>query len=135
MATNYEILSAELTGDPLGRNYSGMTNAQVVASLTAVDRDNWVTLTAAEIFEAVDLTEMNGLVADKRANVDTVLALGGDLATSPGSKVRSTLVDAFGGGSTTITTLASLANQQISRASELGIAGWVTEGRVAQAKA
>ena len=135
MTVQQDILAAELTEDPLTIGYSGMSDAVVLNNLTTPNQDNWVAITGAEIMQAIDITELNALAVGDRANVDTVLSLSGEIATDPTSKARELMIDAFGGGSATITNLATVANQPVTRAQQLGIAGWVTEGRIAQARA
>lgn len=128
-----ETLKAEITNDPLGRGYAGMTDAQVAADLNTVNRDNWVPLSSSQIFESIDAAEFVALTPAQQARVDRILGLGSGIQTTPGSQARSELIAVFGGGSTTITTLASIANQQISRAQELGL-GVVREGHVTEAR-
>ncbi len=134
----YDTLTSELTTDPLGRGYSGMSDAAVLADLNTAYRDNWVPVSGAEMFEALNATEFTALSPGDRARVDRILSLSigstGGIATAPGSQARAEMISVFGGGSATITALAAIANQQITRAAELGLAGWVTVGRIATAR-
>ena len=130
----FEVLQGEVQGDPLGRGYSGMTNQAVLDSLVAVDRDNWVSLSAAEIFEAIDLGELNALQNSDKARVDRVLGLSGEIVTAPGGKARSEMVSVFGGGNVTIGNLAALANRPVSRAQELGLVGYLNLERIGAAR-
>lgn len=131
----WAALVSEIQSDPLARGYAGMSDAQVLASLNTVDRDNWQALTGSEIVEAIDVTEYKALSVVNRDAVDMVVSSGDAIQTAPGSNARAIFIDAFGGGSTTITVLAAIANPQQSRAQELGISGYVTAYRVGQARA
>lgn len=119
--TDFKALEQEVLNDPAARGYSGMTDAQVAASILLADVDNWVELSSSEIFESIDAAEFAALLPAAQARVDRVLGLGSGIKTAPGAQARSELVSVFGGGSTTITTLASIANQQTSRAAIAGI--------------
>lgn len=130
----WTALVNELANDPLPRGYGGMSDQQIYDSLLATNRDNWIPLTGAQVLEAIDLSELNALAANKRANVDTVLALSGEIELGPGTKARAILQDAFGSLSTTATNLAAVANKQVSRAQELKLIGYITVYRVGQAR-
>ena len=127
-------LKTEIDTDPLARVYSGMDDAAVAVDMNTAYRDNWIPLTSSQIFEVIDATEFQGLSVGDQSRVDRVLGLGVDVQTVPGSQARAELIAVFGAGSTTIGSLATLANPQQSRASELGI-GFVKEGHVQQARA
>lgn len=134
---DYKILKTEIDSDPLTRGYSGMTDLQVSDSLNTVNRDNWVPITAAQVYEAVSQSDYDGLdpVIDAAdlAELDRIFSLGGDIPTAPGGRVRNKLIGIFGGGSTTITNLAAIANQKRSRGVEIGW-GVVTEADVTRAR-
>jgi len=134
MADRYQILTDELNNDPLGRGYAGMSDADVVDSLNTADRDNWVELLSAEVFEVTDRSEFIALSSGNKDRVDRIFSLGSAIPSKPGSNARAELIAVFGSTSVTIQNLASIANQPISRAQELGLGGWVTEGRVAQVR-
>lgn len=114
--------------------YAGMTDEEVVTELMTEDKDNWVAITAAQIFETIDRTEFASLSNSDQTRIDRILGLGGEIPTAPGGQARDELIDIFGGGSTTISNLASIANQQVSRASQLGL-GRVLVGDVQRARA
>lgn len=81
------------------------------------------TLTSAELFEAIDLTEYAALaIAEpaKHARVDRVLDLSGDIQVHPGSKARAFLTDAFPNGTTTFTEIGTVVSDTVSRGSQLG---------------
>jgi hypothetical protein len=128
-----EDLADELNTDPLARGYSGMTDAQAADDLNIVNRANWVDLTSSQIFETISASEFQSLNQVGQGRVDRILGLGADIKTAPGSQARNELIAVFGGGSATITSLATVANQQRSRADELGL-GFIFEGHVANAR-
>ena len=117
-------LQNERTNDPLVRGYSGMTDAQFLASVTTVDRVNArTTMSAGEIFEQVDAAEFAALNNTNKARVDRVLGLGAEVIVGPGNNHQAVqeMIAAFGGGSNTLSALAVLRDQLFSRAEELGL--------------
>lgn len=131
----YATLASELTTDPLGRGYAGMTDVQALADLNTVYRDDWLNVTGAEIAKAIDFTEYKALSIAARQYVQMVANISDSVPSSPGSVVRDGIASAFGVPSGTVTNLLALANPQQSRAEELGLAGWITEGRINEARA
>ncbi len=122
MADKIEILRTELTTDPLVRGYAGMTTAQKITSLNAVDRTLAVdTVTGAEIYNAVNQAEFDALSAVEMAQVDRITALGDEISVADSGRARNTLLSLFAGGTTTRTNLAALKTRAVSRAVELGI--------------
>ncbi len=119
--TKLAILKTEIDTDPLARIYSGMTDDQLITSLNNKNRDFWITLSSAQIYQAVDLTELLALSAADQVRMDRVFSLAGEIVTAPGTNVRTEMIAVFGGASTTISNLASLANRPISRGAELTI--------------
>jgi len=115
------ILGDELTNDPLGRGYAGMTDKEAVADINSIYRDNWIPISSSQIFETIDATEFMALGPGDIERVDRILGLGADIQTVPGSQSRAEMISVFGGGSNTIANLATLANQQISRGADLKI--------------
>ena len=113
-------IHGELVNDPLGRGYAGMTDQQQLDDLKDPRRDNWVSLSASQIFEAIDAAEFIGLAPAKKARVDRILGLGAEIQTAPGSQARAELISIFGGSSTSITNLVAIANQRVSRTTEMG---------------
>src|SRR6056297_877635 len=51
---DYAKLTAELTDDPLGRGYAGMTDAEAEASLNTADREVQTTVPAGVLHQAMD---------------------------------------------------------------------------------
>lgn len=130
--TDYAVLKNEIATDPLTRGYSGMTNAQIAASLNTANRTrNRTSMTASEVLNAISVTEFNVLTAANKQLVWDLVHLG---TLNPFGVEATLFTNIFGGGSTTISTLAGLRSQSISRATELGL-GVVSEGLVAEAKA
>lgn len=115
------ILKNEIDTDPLGQGYAGMTDNQLITTLNAKNRDFWVDLTSAQMFQAIDLAELAALSVGEQARVDRVLLLTGDIKTGPGANARAEFLSTFGAGAITIQNLISLANQPIGRGQELGI--------------
>lgn len=128
------ILVGELSVDPLGRGYLAMSDDQVFSSLESVDRDNWVLITGADIARSIDQSEFDVKTLSERTYVQMVTGIADSVPSEPGSVVRSGLIAVFGAGSATAANLLAVANQQVSRAQELGLAGWLTRGRIASAR-
>jgi hypothetical protein len=108
-------LETEVQTDPLGRGYSGMTDAQVVTDLNTVYRTrNTPNLSGDEVFAATEPTEFNalddgsGTLADvknqwisfcARDNIDAFVTAN-----------EQFVIDIFGGGSTTVSKELGLHN-------------------------
>lgn len=131
---NFAVLTAEITGDPLGRGYSGMSDKAVANDLNTTYRTRVLdVLNGGAVYEQVDVSEFAGLTDAQRAEVWDIVHLGASIPVGPGSKARSRFVSIFGGGSTTISNLAAATTQSISRAEELGLPA-VREGDVIKAR-
>lgn len=128
-------LAAELTNDPLGRGYAGMTPALAAASLNArnrpgPDRD---TVPAYEILEAIVPAEWTSLSAAEKQRVQTIISAG--TVNLKGANTRAMLGAAFGAGTTTRANLLALqAGPPISRAEELNLGAAVGDGHVVSAR-
>ena len=130
-----QTLRDELANDPLARGYSGMTVEEVFASLTAVDRTVTVGfLEAAEIFDAINIGEYQNLAAGDKDSVALILGLSGPINVGSPSNARTILANAFDSNSDTRIALLKLIDRTVSRAEELGIAGWLTGGRIKKAR-
>ncbi len=114
-------LKNEIDTDPLARGYAGMTDDELVTSLNTKDRDFWIELTSAQIYALIDLTELAAKSTAEQVRIDRILSLAGQIATAPGANARAEFISVFGGSSTTISNLATVANVPISRATELEI--------------
>ena len=121
------ILSDEISGDPLGRGYSGMSDAEIVTSLNTVDRtQNRSSMTASEVLNAIDIAEWNALSDADQQKIWDVLHIRG---INPFGVEATIFVAVFGAGSDTITALQAARVTTVSRATELGI-GFVKLGHV-----
>ena len=129
-----DILKAELTDDPEFIGYSVMSNVEAADSLNTANRTvTRETLSSADIYETIVVSEFQALSDAAKVYVRDILALGGDVRVGAGSKARTVLIGAFGGGSGTITALAAAITDTVSRAAELGL-GFVQPGDVENAR-
>ena len=124
--SDYDILAAEITGDPLAVGYAGMTDQQRYDSLTndtarpAPDKDS---ITSQVLFEAINRTEWIGNAPDAafQARLDRMLGLG-QILVGPSTQGRVELLDLFDNTNwptTRATLIAYVQNQTQSRADEL----------------
>ena len=114
-------LKTEITDDPLGRGYAGMTDAEIAISLNTANREvNKTLMTASEVLNAIDITEWNALTDAAQQKIWDVLDIG---EINPFGIEATIFVAVFGGGSATITALAAVRKTIVSRASELGLSG------------
>ena len=128
---NLTALKAELTDDPLGRGYSGMSESEAAASLNAVNRNvNVEAVTGQEIFEATVPADYDALPAKDKPLYAIIVGLGTILVNGTNTKAR--LVAMFA-GTPTLSALAVLQKHLVSRAAELGL-GHVGGGNVTQAR-
>lgn len=130
---DFVILHDELTNDPLGRGYSGMTDLQAAADLNTVyrSRDRGV-VDAHELIDATVPSEWSALTAAEKQRYQTLTGAGQVNVQS--TNVRSAFGAMFGAGTQTRTNLIALQSETISRATELGI-DHVYEGHVFMARA
>lgn len=125
-------LRAELTDDPLGRGYTGMTDEQAATSLNSADRTRFrQSIPNREIFAGLDLTEFKALSPEERAAFSLVMQMDAIDATDPNT--RSVLGAIFPAGSNTRTKMMTVAQETISRGVELGL-GTVRVGQVEEAR-
>ena len=112
-------VTAELTDDPLGRGYSGMTDAEALADLyTAYITQTRSSMSASEVLNAVDVPEFNALDADAQRRIWDVLHCG---SVNPSGVEATIFTAAFGAGSATIIALVAARTELITRAAELGL--------------
>lgn len=78
-----------------------------------VNRD---TLSGAELFDAIELTEFSALDAAKQDRIKFLIQIGGQMAVGPNSKARAWLLDAFPDGTTTYDALVALVQRPGSEA-------------------
>ena len=129
---NIPALAAELTA---GHPDTGAYNVddQIAANqLNAVNRSrNIASLSGDGLFSATDTVEFAALTEAKKSNW---LAFCGRESVDPFGAANVAFVNwVFGGGSTTISSLASLRTESVSRAVELGL-GFVQPGHVENAR-
>ena len=114
---NYEILSTELALPA----YSAMTDAAAAADLNVVDISQVKSsMSGSDIWAATDSTEYIALTDAKKARWLSFCAIDSH-DPSVGGLAQLFVVNMFGGGSTTVTTLGTLRTDTISRAAELGL--------------
>lgn len=119
------ILEDEISGDPLGRGYSGMDDVALLTSLNTADRSrNRTSMTGREVKVSVNVTEYN-LLSDAKKQQFIELTASNDLGDLDSGldlfgTDRDILIDIFGGGSTTVSNLATARVETISRGVEIG---------------
>jgi len=91
-------------------------------------------MTGAEILAATDSTEYAGLSDAKKAQYLSFTSGNDTIDPAAGGIAQEIIVDIFGAGSVTVTTLALLRQETISRAEELGL-GFVIIGDIQNARA
>ena len=114
------ILKAELANDPLGRGYSGMTNAQLVTSLNTKDRPhNKDILTGQELFYNTVQSEYASKTDFQKLQWLSFCGIG---EIDPfNATVQALVISIFGAGSDTVANLVAARVELISRAQEGGI--------------
>lgn len=126
------ILKTEITGDPLGRGYSGMMDLEVAIDLNTVYRTKTRdTVAGWEIFNVTDDTEYSALTDAQKSSWDALCGIEQIDTGSGVAKARE--AELFGGGTTTRSNLAALKSPAASRASELGLSV-IYEGNVQEAR-
>lgn len=136
--TPRQILTNEITTDPLNRGYSTMTDLQVMESLNTVDRPapdlNY--LSSTQIFEVLDPTDYETLEASPTQldRLKVLLALG-TVNVGPISQGRAVLASLFPEGSTTRTALLNAVAQTQPRWKEIGLSRGVTEEQISIVRA
>ncbi len=131
MAVNIDILRAELTDDSLARGYSGMSDKASASDLNSIYRErNRTSMTSSEVFQAIDVNELNALT---EANRDDVMHVLGFASLDPFGREAVLFTGHFGALSATITALKALRKEAVSRGVELGL-GEVKTGHVEEAR-
>lgn len=126
-------LANELAADPLGRGYAGMTDEEAAADLNTAYRTRALgTITAAEIWNAVDATEYAALDAAGKAQVDLISGMG-DAVPIQAGLIKSTLFGIFNAQSTSRANLIALVAPPQTRAEELDL-GIVKVGQVEEVR-
>ena len=129
---NIETLKTELVS---GHPDTGAYDADDVLAanqLNAVNRTvNVESVTGQQIFEAVVPAHYVALSADHKQLFGMIVGLETILVN--GTNTKAALVAMFSGATATLTALAALQTEQVSRAAELGI-GVVAPGHVENAR-
>ncbi len=129
MTVDPNALRTELDGDP---RYDGLSDADTTDLINLPDRTrNRESMSATEIIQAVDLTELAALSIGGKVDFWGLLGMA---ELDPFGKEATLMVGLFGGSSETIVALQALRIDTISRAEELGF-GVVREGDVKTARA
>ena len=125
-------LKSELTDDPLGREYDGMTDQEAADDLNTEYRElirekieTW------EVIEATLPSEWAALTAGEKERYQTFIAAG--TLNPSGANTKQAFAAMFGAGTTTRANLLALSTKTVSRAEELEI-DFVTAARVASAR-
>ena len=127
---NIDALKAETDTDPLARGYAGMTEAAVADSLNAINRSrNRTSVSPGEMQRAVDGAEFVALSDVKQR---AWLAILSD-SVDPNNANTIAQVTAIWTSGTTLTNLAALQTEAVSRAVEIGL-GFVKQGHVQEAR-
>lgn len=126
-----DTLKDEITIDPLGKVYVGMTDQQLADSLNAKTRSrNRSSMSASEVMNQIDVAEFNALTTVNERKIWDVLHIG---EINPFGVEATIFSNVFGGGSSTISNLQTARVQSISRAEELGF-GFIPVGEVTNAR-
>lgn len=125
-------LGAELTADPELLGYAAPPGYWAdetaafadFALLTTVNRPVDVeTLSASQLFEAIDNADWDSRDAAQQAKIQLVVSLGDSIQIAPGTKARTILAAALTGATNSLANLAALGTKNVSRAEELGFSG------------
>jgi len=132
MANIIDTIKNEIDIDPLGISYVGMTDLQVLASLTGLTRSrNRTSMSGREVGEEIVDAAYDALTDAKKNQVLTLVA-SQDL--DPFSLGANVIKDIFGAGSTTVTQLIAARVESISRLTEIGATGKVGLGMIQEAR-
>lgn len=135
--TNADLLAikSELQNNPLAlspgylaltaENDEANANAlNLVRTETAIDRES---IHVSEIAKAIDRDEFNAASAADRQYIEMVTS-GGDVNPKAGSEVREGLLQIFGAGTESRTSLNALLTEPASRINHLYKAGTLSQG-------
>ncbi len=114
-----QVLCDEVSIDPLGRGYSGMTSQQVADDLTTNYRTAWLScVDGSALLDAIDAADWVSVTDAQQSQALSILAIG---CLNPQGNARTLMIGIFGSGSQTIVNMAAVAQEPISRAAELGL--------------
>lgn len=133
---DYGTLAAELTNDPVGLGYAGLTNAQAAAKLNATNTGrtrNRARVEVTEVFNCIDdgAWPATAILQDKLRGVLSMPYV--DASNTNTRGILGAIFPNSGATAATRTRLLALGTEAISRATELGL-GYVSEGDVALAR-
>lgn len=112
------VLQDEITNDPLGRDYAGMTDQQLVDSGYVLNRTrNRLVMSGSEVANQIDVGEFNGLTAGNEAKIWNVLHLG---EINPFG-IEATIFQNVFGASATVNNLQAARVESIGRWEEIGV--------------
>ena len=127
------VLLAELTDDPLGRGYSGMTDEEAATDLNTVYREvNVTSVSGQDLVEATATLDYDALDAAQLQEYWGICGMGEILVNATNTKNK--LLAMFGPGTDTRANLAVLQKTTISRTAELEL-GTVAVGHVQRVRA
>lgn len=125
---NYQTLKQEIALPA----YDGLTDQQIADAMnTANINRNRTTITGEEMLESMDTTEYALLLDTKKLQWLSICSMD---RVDPWGRIVDVVKDIWGNGSTTLSNLASVRVETISRAGELGLSD-VSESDVAYARA
>lgn len=133
---DYEALAAELTNDPIGRNYAAMADEDVVISLNTEDRTrikSWVT--GYDVFRATDPTEFESKTEVQRREWMMLCAI--DQLDPDNNGIMVALAQSIfdiPANSPTVQALIVLRTETITRFQELGFGFKAVLGDVQNAR-
>jgi len=112
---DYKLLSIEIATV----TYNGMTDAETLAELIASNKQrNRSSVSGNEILEAIDPAALSALTGDALVKVMSIIGMD---SVDPFGNAAQIFVDAFGAGSQTVTDLATIRTETVSRAEVIGI--------------
>lgn len=128
---NIAVLKTELlAGHPSTGPYDA-NDVAAAAQINVVNRQrNRASMTGSEVLNAVVLSEFNALADVKQDRFMQLIGIG---ILNPFGREADLITSLFGGGSGTVTALASARKEDISRAVELGL-GVVKLGHIQMAR-
>ncbi|MHA2085557.1 MAG: hypothetical protein ACXABD_17515 [Candidatus Thorarchaeota archaeon] len=125
----------ELLTDPLGRGYAAMTDQEAADDLNTEYRTrNRTSMTGDEVFQSIESQVVWGALTDNQ-RLEFLSLCGRETIDPFGSANVDLVKEIFGSTSPTVTALAALRVEAISRAVELGLPTPVRDKHVASGRA
>lgn len=114
-----QTLCNELSIDPLGRGYSSATTEQIADDLNTEYRSQWKEcVDGSDLLDAIESADWVAITDAQQDQVLSLLAIG---CLDPQKNARTMMIRIFGSGSNTISNMAALGQESITRAQELGL--------------